>query len=48
MHLCMCVYADHVPPQQHLDDMFHDLPLIEHIAQLVGQLRLKYNVSALL
>ncbi len=41
------ICADNVDkqPQQHLDDMFHDLPLIEHIAQLVGQLRLKYEVS---
>ncbi|ELU12632.1 hypothetical protein CAPTEDRAFT_218934 [Capitella teleta] len=31
------------PYQKELDDMLHDLPVLEHISQLVSQLRLSYE-----
>ena len=32
------------PHKAEVDNMLHDLPLIEQIAQLVSQLRMKYQV----
>ena len=31
------------PHKAELDDMLHDLPLFEHIAELTSQLRMKYQ-----
>ena len=35
------------PWKKDLDDMLHDLPVIEHMAQLSSQLRLEYEVSCI-
>ena len=34
------------PYRQEVDDMLHDLPIMEHMGQLVAQLRMKYEVSS--
>ena len=33
------------PWKKDVDDMLHDLPIVEQISQLISQLRLPYHVS---
>jgi len=36
--------SEHNPYRKELDDMLHDLNILENIEQLTGQLRLRYEV----
>jgi len=36
--------SEHNPYRKELDDMLHDLNVLENIEQLTGQLRLRYEV----
>ena len=40
----MATPSEHNPYHKDLDDMLHDLDILETIDQLTGQLKLKYEV----
>lgn len=43
--LCVSDSSTYNPWKKDVDDMLHDLPIVEQISQLISQLRLPYNVS---
>ena len=44
----MATPSEHNPYRKELDDMLHDLDVLERIEELSGQLRLRYEVVILL